>query len=254
MKLLVWDHGSYVIWKKAPSQHPGCLPFPAHLRRKTVVIEPSFDTTGMVCIGEAVTETLELVEARFFVYREVRPKYREQTDAGEQIHVAALPDRPFPKLGAGVSVWVQILLSKYVDHVLPKSLIGKALGYYLKRKDKLSAYTQDGRWEIDNNYVENTIRPLALGRKNYLFAGSHQGARWAAMMYAFLGSCEKCQIEPRQWLTDVLYRIAQHPVNRLEELLPHQWQPHPDLAPAQRTVICRSVLTHLMRIPQMHLG
>lgn len=108
--------------------------------------------------------------------------------------------------------------------VLPKSAIGKAFGYYLKREEKLRNYTRDGRLEIDNNYVENSIRPLALGRKNYLFAGSHNGAQRAALIYSFLGSCEKMGINPKLWLTDVLERIALHPVNKLEKLLPQNWE------------------------------
>ena len=114
---------------------------------------------------------------------------------------------------------------EHYPQVLPKSLIGKAIGYYLQREEKLRKYTQDGRLEIDNNYVENSIRPLALGRKNYLFAGSHNGARRAAMIYSFIGSCEKCGINPRDWLKDVINRIPNQPVNQLGQLLPGQWEP-----------------------------
>ena len=108
--------------------------------------------------------------------------------------------------------------------VLPKSAIGKALQYYLQREEKLRRYTLDGRLEIDNNYVENSIRPLALGRKNYLFCGSHNGAQRAALIYSFFGSCEKMGINSKDWLEDVLERIAQHPVNKLGQLLPRNWE------------------------------
>lgn len=108
--------------------------------------------------------------------------------------------------------------------VLPKSSMGKAFGYYLKREDKLRRYTRDGRLEIDNNYVENSIRPLALGRKNYLFAGSHKGAQRAAMIYSFIGSCEKMGISSKDWLEDVIEKIAMHPVNKLAKLLPQNWE------------------------------
>lgn len=113
---------------------------------------------------------------------------------------------------------------KTYPEVLPKSSIGKALEYYLKRKEKLKKYTQDGRLEIDNNLVENSIRPLALGRKNYLFAGSHKGAERAAMIYSFLASCQKLEINPREWLNDTLEKIAQHPVNKLNQFLPLNWK------------------------------
>ena len=88
---------------------------------------------------------------------------------------------------------------------------------------RLAAYLEDGRIEIDNNQIENKIRPLALGRKNYLFAGSKQGARWAAMMYSFFATCKDQGVNPRKWLHDVLLRIGSHPVNRIEELLPAAW-------------------------------
>jgi len=112
---------------------------------------------------------------------------------------------------------------KEYDRTTPKSPMGKAIYYLLQRKEKLSQYLEDGRLEIDNNLVENSIRPLALGRKNYLFAGSHDAAQRIAMMYSFFGSCKKQEINPYAWLKAVLERLPQHPVNRLEELLPGQW-------------------------------
>ena len=106
---------------------------------------------------------------------------------------------------------------------LPKSPFGKALHYLLQRKEKLTRYCHDGNVEIDNNLVENSIRPLALGRKNYLFAGSHDAAQRIAMMYSFFGSCKKQNINPQQWLKAVLDKIATHPINKIEELLPGKW-------------------------------
>jgi transposase len=115
-------------------------------------------------------------------------------------------------------------LKKNITEVLPKSAIGKAIGYSLSRWARLSRYIDDGRYEIDNNPVENSIRPVALGRKNYLFAGSHQAAQRAAMIYSLLGSCKKNEVNPADWLTDVLNRLPNHKANRLEELLPHNWK------------------------------
>ena len=106
---------------------------------------------------------------------------------------------------------------------LPKSDFGKALYYLLQREEKLTIYCSDGRLQIDNNLVENAIRPLALGRKNYLFAGSHDAAQHIAIIYSFMASCKKQVINPQEWLKDVLQRIALQPVNRLDELLPGQW-------------------------------
>lgn len=120
----------------------------------------------------------------------------------------------------GLGQWLQ---NEY-GRVLPQSPMGKAIRYSLERWNKLSLYVSDGKLEIDNNLVENTIRPVALGRKNYLFAGSHRAAQNAAMLYSFLGTCKINNVNPYEWMTDVLKRIPSHPVNKLEELLPHKWK------------------------------
>ena len=105
-------------------------------------------------------------------------------------------------------------------HVLPKSLIGKAIHYSLQRWDKLSLYAENGRLEIDNNLVENQIRPVAIGRKNYLFAGSHNAARNHAMLYSFIATCKLRGIDPESWLSDVLNRIQDTKVSKLHEFFP----------------------------------
>jgi len=109
--------------------------------------------------------------------------------------------------------------------VLPTSKIGKAINYTLSMWSRLERYLKDGRHEIDNNWVENSIRPVAVGRKNYLFAGSHEAAQRSAMIYSLFGSCKKNGVDPMAWLADVLKRILDHPVNRIDELLPHNWKP-----------------------------
>jgi transposase len=107
---------------------------------------------------------------------------------------------------------------------LPKSPWGQAVSYTLSRWEKLSRYVEDGRIEIDNNLVENAIRPIALGRKNYLFAGSHDAAQRAAVIYSLLATCKKHDVNPYEWLRDVLSRIPTHPHKQLDELLPHIWK------------------------------
>ncbi len=104
--------------------------------------------------------------------------------------------------------------------VTPKSPIGKALEYAMKRWKELSAFTTDGRLEIDNNKIENEIRPIALGRKNFLFAGSHEAAQRIAMVYSLLASCKANGINPAEWLTNVLKELPSRTVNNLEDLLP----------------------------------
>lgn len=108
--------------------------------------------------------------------------------------------------------------------VLPKSAIGKAFVYSLNLWDKLSGYIQDGKYRIDNNLIENSIRPLALGRKNYLFAGNHKAAQNAAMMYSFFATCKINNVNPYEWLHDVFKRLPEHKANKLHELLPQNWK------------------------------
>jgi len=115
-------------------------------------------------------------------------------------------------------------LVKEYEQVLPKSAIGKAIYYLVARYNKIYMYLEDGRLEADNNLIENAIRPVALGRKNYLFAGSHTGAERAAIVYSLLGSCKLHGINPNEYLLDVLQRLPDLPVNRLSELLPPFWK------------------------------
>jgi transposase len=115
---------------------------------------------------------------------------------------------------------------KHYPEVLPKGRMGRALSYTYSLFQRLSRYHLDGRYQIDNNLVENAIRPLALGRKNYLFCGNHEAAENAAIMYSLLGCCKASDVNPREWLTDVLSRIPQYSSDYsldLAELLPHNW-------------------------------
>jgi len=111
-------------------------------------------------------------------------------------------------------------LKTQAQSVLPRSAIGSAVHYTLSLWSRLIRYTEDGRFRIDNNLIENSIRPVALGRKNYLFAGSHQAAQQAAMIYSFLGMCKINEVEPFQWLRHTLEVIPDYPANQLEDLLP----------------------------------
>jgi len=111
-------------------------------------------------------------------------------------------------------------MAAQVRTTLPKSPFGKALIYSVGRWDNLMNYLRDGYLEIDNNLVENAIRPTALGRKNYLFAGSHAGAQSAAMFYSFFASCKHNNVDPYTWLKKVLEIIPDYPANKLTDLLP----------------------------------
>lgn len=127
-------------------------------------------------------------------------------------------DKAVPIL-EGLDKWMQ---QAYTE-VLPQSAIGKALAYSITRWDKLMIYTTDGKLNIDNNPVENAIRPVAIGRKNYLFAGSHEAAQRSAMLYSLLGTCKLHDINPFTWLKETLDKIARQPINRIGDLLPHKY-------------------------------
>jgi transposase len=121
---------------------------------------------------------------------------------------------------------VPVLLSLHrwfkenIVQVLPKSIIGEAIAYSLSRWEKLMLYTTDGKLEIDNNLVENVIRPVALGRKNYLFAGNHEAAQRSAMLYSLMGTCKLRAVEPQHWLKTTLSKLPDLKANSLHLLLP----------------------------------
>jgi transposase len=415
---------SYVRSKSKRENHPGRLTLPSHLPVKEIVIEPEEDTTGLKCIGKEVTDQLELVPAKLYIKRYIRPKYIKPEDSEALNYkgvIAELPVFPIEKGIAGPGLLAQIMIDKFVDHlpiyrqierfkregitissstingwqeavcnlleplydnlkhrvlsqgylqvdetpipvldktlkgkthrgylwiyysplektvffnynhgrsregperllknfkgylqtdgykvydsfgdkkeitqlncmaharrgfekaldydkpraeyamemfqklyaierkareenmdakqrhglrldeslpiinelgkwivetykeVLPKSAMGKATAYCIPRWDNLIAYLHDGSLEIDNNLAENAIRPIALGRKNYLFAGSERGAERAAMFYSFFGTCKKNNVNPFDWLKKVLEVIPSYKVNKLYELLP----------------------------------
>ncbi|MEX2633602.1 MAG: transposase, partial [Balneolales bacterium] len=101
---------------------------------------------------------------------------------------------------------------------------GKAMSYSMDRWNGLSGYLYDGRLEIDNNLVENAIRPVALGRKNYLFAGSHKGAQRAGMIYSFFAICKKHEVNPQVWLKYVLENIMATKYNDIRKLYPQNFK------------------------------
>ena len=109
-------------------------------------------------------------------------------------------------------------------NVLTKGAIGRALHYAVNQPPLIDPFFEDSRIQPVNNAIENKIRPLVLGRKNFLFAGSHEGAKRIAMMYSFFASSKEAYVNPYAWITDTLNRIGNHPVNKLAELLPSNFQ------------------------------
>ncbi len=149
----------------------------------------------------------------------IERKAKEQSYTSEQL-LQSRQTEALPILQS-LDKWMK---DEYVK-VLPKSPIGKALGYSIERWEQLMIYVTEAKLNIDNNAVENSIRPVAIGRKNYLFAGSHEAAQRSAVLYSLLGTCKLHDVNPFVWLKDVLQRISTHHINKIADLLPHNWQP-----------------------------
>lgn len=121
-----------------------------------------------------------------------------------------------------ILVQMKAWMDEQIILVPPKSAIGMALAYTLNLWPRLVRYIDDGRFNIDNNLIENSIRPVALGRKNYLFAGSHEAAQQAAVIYSILATCKLHDVEPFAYLSKILSIIPDFPTNQLHTLLPGQ--------------------------------
>jgi transposase len=116
-------------------------------------------------------------------------------------------------------------LERALEQISKKSSLAGAIRYSLARWPALCRFTTDGRLEMTNNAAERAIRPLALGRKNWLFAGSDNGGRRAATIYTITQTAILNGHDPEAYLADILARIADHPINRIDDLLPWQWRP-----------------------------
>ena len=116
--------------------------------------------------------------------------------------------------------WLEAELPK----VLPKSPIGEAIQYALNHWEALKRPLEAGFLELDNGACERAFKPVALGRKNWLFAGSDKGGQTAAVLMSLCTTCKNLGIDPQAYLRDVLDRISTHPAQRIEELLPDRWQ------------------------------
>ena len=179
----------------------GCM---AHARRK---IFDAHEATGSSTAAQALEKigALYEVEARIRGRPANHRKTVRQEDAGPLL--------------ADLKRWLGVQLTK----LAPKSALARAFRYALAHWRALTRYIDEGRLEIDNNLAENALRPVALGRKNYLFAGSDEGGERAALLYSLLVTCRLNDIDPYAYLSDVLARIADHPIKRIDELLPFNW-------------------------------
>jgi len=173
----------------------------AHVRRK-------FFDLHQAHASPIATEAMERIGQLYRIESEIRGR---PPDERQQVR----DERARPLLIA-LHEWFKTTLTR----ISRKSEVAAAIGYALARWPALVRYCDDGRIEIDNNAAERALRAVALGRKNYLFAGSDAGGERAAAIYSLLGSAKLNGIDPEAYLTSVLRRIADHPINRVAELLP----------------------------------
>jgi transposase len=173
----------------------------AHVRRKFFELHQSH-------ASPVAKEALERIAELYGIEKEIRGRSPvERRDARRA--------RSRPLLEA-LHVWLKTTMSK----LSRKSELAKAIHYALERWPALLVFVDDGRVEMDNNAAERALRTVAVGRKNYLFAGSDTGGERAAAIYSLLGSAKLNGIDPEAYMTAVLRRIADHPINRIGELLP----------------------------------
>jgi transposase len=182
----------------------------AHARRKLYEVHQA---TGSAAAAQALERVAEL----FAVEADI-------SGCAPEARLAARQERSVPMLEA-----LKGFLDQTLARISAKSTLAGAIRYATSRWDALCRFTTDGRLEMTNNAAERAIRPLALGRKNYLFAGSNQGGERAAAFYTLITTAKLNGLDPEAWLADVIARIGDHPNSRLDELLPWNWA-----APDQR--------------------
>lgn len=173
----------------------------AHVRRK-------FHDLYEAHQSPIAKEALERIGELYEIEREIRGRSPDERKKVRQ-------DRAGPRL-EDLQGWLKGCLAKLSN----KSEVTVAIHYALGRWTPLLRYCDDGTLEIDNNAAERALRAVALGRKNYLFAGSNTGGERAAAMYTLMGSAKLNGIDPQAYLSHVLARIADHPIQRITELLP----------------------------------
>ena len=160
-------------------------------------------------------DAVRRIDAIFDVEREINGLAAAQRHSIRQVRVAPLV--------TSLEQWMRgerARLSRHAD-------VAKAMDYMLKRWNAFTRFLDDGRICLTNNAAERGLRGIALGRKAWLFAGSDRGGERAAAMYSLIVTAKLNDIDPRAWLADVLARIADHPVRRLDDLLPWNWRQSP---------------------------
>jgi transposase len=177
----------------------------SHVRRK--IYDVHHATASPIAL-----EALERIAALFAIESSVHGRAPEQRAAMRKEYAQPLLEQ------------LKVFLDASLRQVSGKSALAKAIRYALSRWKALTRYVVDGRLEMSNNAAERAMRPPVLGRKNYLFVGSDAGGKRAACIYTIIETCRMNGIDPQAYLADILARIADHPINRIDELLPWRWE------------------------------
>jgi len=185
-------------------ERAGCL---AHARRKL------FEARAT---DESVSEALEFIQA---VYR-VEHDAKEAGISQSAEHLKLRRQRAGPAM-AQLLAWLEARKQKYG----PKNQLTRAINYSVKNWDKLTRFLDDPKIPVDNNRSESALRVIALGRKNFLFAGNEIAGKNLAGIYSLISTCEACGVNPMEYLPDVMLRISAHPASDIDALLPDRWQP-----------------------------
>ena len=176
----------------------------SHARRK--IYDVHHATASPIAL-----EALERIAALFAIESSIRGRSPEQREAARKEHAQPLLEQ------------LKTFLETSLRQVSGKSALAKAIRYALSRWKQLSRYITNGRLELSNNAAERAMKPPVLGRKNYLFCGSDAGGKRAACMYTIIETCRMNGVDPQAYLADVLARIADHPIHKIDDLLPWRW-------------------------------
>jgi hypothetical protein len=158
-------------------------------------------------------EVMQRIAALFAIDSSIRGRLPDQRAAVRQQHARPLLSQ------------LKIFLETSLNRISGKSSLAQAIRYTLSRWNALELYLTDGRSEMSNNAGERAMRPPVLGRKNYLFCGSNAGGQRAACIYTIVGTAKMNGINPQACLADILGRIADHPINNIDAMLPWRWTP-----------------------------
>lgn len=191
-------------------QHYYCM---AHIRRK-------FDE-AVKYDQQRATWAVSTIAKLYRIEKQIREASPPLTDS-------QIVEKRMTQASPILSELKEWMLQEY-HKVLPSSPIGRAMAYAIPLMDNMKYYILDGHLQLDNNLIENSIRPVALGRKNFLFAGTHDTAQNAAMIYSLFATCKRHQVNPHEWLLDTLRKLNDPTYEgKFSDLLPHRWKKSED--------------------------